>query len=749
MECPQAASQRHDQSQDYTAAVTEPAALRTTLRPYRLVFVVATLADVDAARQLCDGALGGRLNLMIPAWANATDDVRWMMSMFDPDIIVSSDLTVPPALAKRHLLTITPEQARAACYPLDLVSSFPDLELQRVLVASPEAPRHVLLNVGNASDETISAIGEHCPNVRIDRISTTAEFIDSASKDRWMRIAGPPSLYNWVQTIGDPPLEAEKLPKNGRTTIVSAPDDLDAICLFWNFRASYPEADVIWLPSNEVTPAVANGVSAWVWHDSAGAAPPFATPMACPAGYFYRRFGERLWSAFSSTRPVDVGRRTLRVFHPADRKPSSLGFDLALCMQVDDFPDFGGPVSTAVGRLFLAETKGPTDIQQYVRAGGGRLVCAVNQLDIGENNNLSFEFVRPSPSDHISALMHERGVDTRATAKSRLVPELIGLLGRLDDAKILRNRKVTDQCVSMTPRRIGRIVDEMQKGLAPGVDRTSLERVIRENVSRLETINAARPWRVSRVIDQLGKGSASLVDLLCARRLLLLGKAFDCPHCESPLWFPIDILGAANRCPWCNREIRVPAAVGDAPLGDAVRLNELVANAVDQGALPTLLLAHVLHEQHFTAPRFVYDSDLFDVASSEKVAEADLVFILGNLLGLAEAKAARGFDFAQSERLLTAAERLEADIVVFCTLLAGAATEVAEFEAHLTQRAASCRVLLVTGDDIFSDSTFDLAGLVGAAAPRQQSVTRASALPRLQRWPRSAREWERRYEPEG
>ena len=732
----------------YAAAVTEPAALRTTLRPYRLVFVVATLAHVDAARQLCDDALGGRLNLMVPAWAGLTDDVRWMLSMFDPDIIVSPDLAVPPALAKRHLLTIAPEQARAACYPLSLVSSFPDRELQRVFVASPEAPRHVQLNVGKASDETISAIGEHCPEIRIERISTTAEFIDSASKDRWARIAGPPSLYNWVQTIGDPPLEAEKLPKNGRTVIVSSRDDLDAICLFWNFRASYPDADVIWLPSDEVTPTVANGVWAWVWHDSAGAAPPFATPMVRPGGYFYRRFGERLWSAFSSTRPVDVSRRTLRIFHPADRKPSSLGFDLALCMQVDDFPDFGGPVSTAVGRLFVAEASGPTDLQRYVRAGGGRLVFAVNQLEIGENSNLSFEFVRPSSSDHIAALMHERGVDTRATAKSRLVPELIGLFGRLDDAKILRNRKVTDQCVSMAPRRISRIVGELHKGLAPGIDRTSLERVIRENVSRLEMISAARPWPVSRVVDQLGKGSAGLVDDLCARRLLLLGKAFDCPHCESPLWFPLDTLGAASRCPWCNREIRVPAAVGDVPLGDAVRLNELVANAVDQGALPTLLLAHVLHEQHFTAPRFVYDSDLFDVASSAKVAEADLVFILGNLLGLAEAKASRGFDFAQSDRLLNAAARVEADIVVFCTLLASTATEVADFEAHLSQHAVSCPVLLVTGDEIFGDLTFDLAGLVGATAPRQHGVTRASALPRLQRWPRSAREWERRYERE-
>ena len=271
--------------------------------------------------------------------------------------------------------------------------------------------------------------------------------------------------------------------------------------------------------------------------------------------------------------------------------------------------------------------------------------------------------------------------------------KLIALLGRLDDAALLRDRRIVDQFVAMAPRRAERIAKALRKALVPDEQVEELQKVLfRDSATQIELAGSALPWSVDRVVRQLGHDSAGLVDQLCARRLLLPGKAFACVHCEAQLWFSLSALGSATRCYCCNRDIRVPIVVDGAPLGDALRSNELVANAVDQGSFPTLLLAHLIHEQHFVARRFVFDADVIDQSSGTQIAEVDLIFTIGHLLGVAEAKAARSFDLAQTERLLDAAERCEADLVVCATFLPSTHVDLRSFEnRHCCAQSANSR----------------------------------------------------------
>jgi hypothetical protein len=212
------------------------------------------------------------------------------------------------------------------------------------------------------------------------------------------------------------------------------------------------------------------------------------------------------------------------------------------------------------------------------------------------------------------------------------------------------------------------------------------------------------------------------------------------------LWFSLSALGSATRCYCCNRDIRVPIVVDGAPLGDALRLNELVANAVDQGSFPTLLIAHLIHEQHFVARRFVFDADVIDQSSGAQIAEVDLIFTIGHLLGVAEAKAARSFDLAQTERLLDAAERCEADLVVCATFLPSTHVDLRSFETAIAARNPRIPVVLVTAEDIFRTGTFDLSAVVHE--PKRVGLVRASSLPDLVPWPAWIRRSDERYGPD-
>jgi hypothetical protein len=97
--------------------VNEPALIRTTLRPFRFIFVVESVADVEKAREICDSALGGRLNLLLPATSIETDDVLRMLSAFDPDAIVADTLTLPTSVRRLRLPTIPSKEPVPLAFP--------------------------------------------------------------------------------------------------------------------------------------------------------------------------------------------------------------------------------------------------------------------------------------------------------------------------------------------------------------------------------------------------------------------------------------------------------------------------------------------------------------------------------------------------------------------------------------------------------------------------------------------------------
>ena len=134
---------------------------------------------------------------------------------------------------------------------------------------------------------------------------------------------------------------------------MSAPDDLDALCFFWNLRAFQPDLDAVWLPRPEVTESLLKGLTSWIWFESGGDIPIDVRGARRPDGFIYRRYGKQIWTGYSIEQPAVAGSRSFQATHPTD-ETKLYGIDLALCLEVDGFPDFAGPVSVLVGRCSWA-----------------------------------------------------------------------------------------------------------------------------------------------------------------------------------------------------------------------------------------------------------------------------------------------------------------------------------------------------------------------------------------------------------
>ena len=127
----------------------EPALVRTTVRPYRIVLIAASAADVDTACILFDRSLGGRTNILLPTNSEDRGRLRQMLVAFDPDVVVS-DAEIPQVVARLRLPTVSFKEARARTFPLTLAS-----DLQKhfdgdggIFVGDEIAPRHVRVNLG-------------------------------------------------------------------------------------------------------------------------------------------------------------------------------------------------------------------------------------------------------------------------------------------------------------------------------------------------------------------------------------------------------------------------------------------------------------------------------------------------------------------------------------------------------------------------------------------------------------------------
>ncbi len=102
----------------------------------------------------------------------------------------------------------------------------------------------------------------------------------------------------------------------------------------------------------------------------------------------------------------------------------------------------------------------------------------------------------------------------------------------------------------------------------------------------------------AQIRDALGisnEAARKIVEALLSRKVLFRGYEVKCPNCGLRRWYPIDTLSESHRCEGCQT-VSSPSPVPAGHLEWRYRLNEIVATAIDQGALPHIIASKRLIE---------------------------------------------------------------------------------------------------------------------------------------------------------
>lgn len=227
-----------------------------------------------------------------------------------------------------------------------------------------------------------------------------------------------------------------------------------------------------------------------------------------------------------------------------------------------------------------------------------------------------------------------------------------------------------------------------------------------------------------RNLCKRGEISPQIIEQLYRNKILLRGKNFKCPYCNSKLWYSLSALNDDLRCYCCENSINLPIFSGSGTLGDSFRLNELVSNAVDQGTFPLLLVTNFLFKQRYHGKRFLFNYELYDEKGKGPLAEIDLIFNIGRLIGVAEVKSDRGFeDTDQIDKLLNISEWMDIDLFLFSTLKYKDSDEVSKLVEYLKSKKVNKPIFILTREVLFEKELVNLGELMRDTMSRDLKET--------------------------
>lgn len=467
----------------------------------------------------------------------------------------------------------------------------------------------------------------------------------------------------------------------GITLVIGARSDLKSVVYFWNTRAVYASSNIIWMPTDLLAAATDTIREARyaVWfsddqdlHSLVNETNPELIRVTPDRFYYDLLWNE--WQHHEFTQNVAIVDSKMRVSHPHDRLFSGEGYNINMAFEISGLEELALPRSVALGKLFSPPLRpGAADeAQRFTRVSGRGVSLYAEHFEPLEQQPIIRELTLPPDRLVFQTLFEEQGLSLEITRETALVDRVLHLLGGIEGVAPICNLKIVDLLVKLTPPRAARIAREL-RGIADGLGDDDLLDLIQRKLGEAVILNSDVVVDLSKMESLAGITAGErprfleTVQLLFERNLILRGKAFRCPHCQTSLWYPLESLGRTLVCYGCNQLVYPPVAIGTRAATDAYRINELVAGAVDQGVLPVLLALHLLSCRQFWG--FRYDCNLNVMDGNQKVSEIDLIFTIGRRLGLGELKAHRGFDEGQIDRLLAVAQRVGAGLLLFGTLL--------------------------------------------------------------------------------
>jgi len=508
--------------------------------------------------------------------------------------------------------------------------------------------------------------------------------------------------------------------QKGISVFAGSSKDLAFLYYFWNSRAYNPFSNLVWIPTellNGLRDAIKaqEDVKFYVAENDSKmfVKELFEAPTIVVVDRYYFSGAKTRWQCFDHSQTVHVSGDSCYVQHPAEKTFSDVGIG-AFVIEAQGIAECTYPVRATFWDLYHPKTRNWEMFQERFKRTSRRGLAAYSLNINFDNAPVGVEFPLPSFKQVMAHLFRSKNIDIQDTPKSRLLAQLVNLIGGLENADEICRKHIFDLIYSSSPT----VKTEVAlRKLFPDPKETdhdmkaeAVSKAVENGTVELPVVFATADDLYSKARSanhSLNKPSFfSTLQTLYDRRVFLRGKHFDCPMCASKVWLPLERLSASNYCPDCGNLTNIPVHTNGAADKDKYRLNQLLVRAIDQGQLSTLLLLNLLNKQSFRNFDFIVNVEM--LRANEVFSDADILFRIGRKLAIAECKSSRSFPIEQIDSMIEVIKDLKFDLGLFSCLLSADSVDLAKSVEYIRRKDLDFPILIFTEEALFSPSQVDL-----------------------------------------
>lgn len=512
----------------------------------------------------------------------------------------------------------------------------------------------------------------------------------------------------------------EQYLQKGISVFSGSSTNLAFLYYFWNSRAYNPFSNLVWIPT-ELLSKFRDSISAQKYvtfyvaeNDSRNFIKElFEAPHIVVVDRYHFSGAKTRWQCFDHSQTVQVSGDNIYLQHPAEKTFSDIGIG-AFVIEVQGISECTYPVKASFWDLYNPKARDWQMLQEHFKRVSRKGLAAYSFNINFDNSPVGLEFPLRSFRQVMEHLFKSKNIEIHDTPKSRLLSQLVNLIGGLENADDICKKHIFDLIYSSSPTVKTEVaLKKLFPGLKGGDQDSKVEAVskaVEKGTVELSVIFATADDlynKAKQADNSLQKTSFfSTFQTLYDRRVFLRGKHFDCPMCASKVWLPLETLSSSNYCPDCGNLITIPVHTNGAVDKDKYRLNQLLVRAIDQGQLSTLLLLNVLKKQSFRVFDFIANVEM--LREGEVFSDADVLFRIGRKLGIAECKSARNFPTEQIDSMIQVIEDLKLDFGIFSCLLSADSVDLADSIEYIRSKNLKFPILIISRDVLFSPTKVKL-----------------------------------------
>jgi len=496
---------------------------------------------------------------------------------------------------------------------------------------------------------------------------------------------------------------------------VSSVNDIKTITYFWNTRSTYYYSKLAWIPEDllcEFKKLIDDSTFFISLSDKYSAKIQNLFPEAKiinPNRYYFRGPWDR-WKCFEHNQSINISDSNILIHHPSEKCFSDIGYGSACVFEIRGLDEFVYPVRKCIDDLYIPDHHDKTMFpERFIRISRKGLSKYVLQFEPFDTSGLTVSIKIPAFESVIPKIFESKGYKCKRTTKSSIIEQLVKLLGGTAESELICKKNIFELLISLTPKkRTEKVIEKLFGKKVSGLDSDEIISL----VGKVKATGAVDFPIITMSIEQLvGKAEIKssekisffkIIQKLYDKKIFLRGKSFNCLHCSSFVWLPLEEVTRNNYCNECGSEIQIPVYLNNKPETDYYRLNQLVVRAVDQGQMSTLLLLNYFAKQKYRTYNFVTNLEIF--SDSNLITDVDVFIRIGKKLGIGECKSNSGFNLDQVDQIIKLAVSLKCDFLLFSCLLEQVSQDICKLEQHINTKIIDIPVFIFTSDELFSET---------------------------------------------